>query len=92
MELHDVQKLAKLARIDIPEAEQKAFLDNLQSILDYVGQIKEVATKEKTNTVGTVYNSVRDDEVAHNGGEYTDAILQEAPDTSGGFFKVKQIL
>ncbi len=92
MEQKDVEKLASLARIEIPENEKKEFLDNLQSILGYVSQIQEVAGTMPERTVGTLHNVVREDTSPRESGTYTEKILQEAPATQDGFLKVKQIL
>jgi aspartyl-tRNA(Asn)/glutamyl-tRNA(Gln) amidotransferase subunit C len=92
MEQKDVEKLASLARLEIPENEKQEFLDNLQSILGYVSQIQEVTGSATERTIGTLYNIVREDDAPHISGTYTEKILNEAPATEDGFLKVKQIL
>ncbi len=92
MEIEDVQKLAHLSRIDINEDEQKELLKDLESILDYVSEIQEVATKERNVETIKYGNVMREDEDAHDSGVYTKDILKEAPDTKDEYIKVKKIL
>lgn len=92
MEIKDIEKLAKLARIEITENEKQAFAKDLESILGYVDQIREVVVPEAVAEVGETYNVLRKDEQTNQGGQYTDKILANAPDTENGFLKVKKVL
>ncbi len=56
MTLKEVEKLAELARIEIPENETQEFLDNLESILVYVGQIQEVVVENKIAVITVEQN------------------------------------
>ena len=92
MEIKDIEKLAKLARIELTEDEKKTFANDLEKILEYVGQIKEVATEDKPAEVGDIFNVLREDGVTHESGQFTEKILAQAPETQDGFIKVKKIL
>lgn len=92
MEIRDIEKLAKLARIELTDAEKEKFGAELESILSYVSQIKEVATEDKPAEVGALYNTLREDSNPTESGTYTEKILREAPDTQDGFVKVRKIL
>ena len=93
MEIRDIEKLAKLARIELTDAEKQAFATDLENILHYVDQIKEAPTKEATLELGSMYNRVREDVVDESRtGRFTEKILAEAPETQDGFIKVKKIL
>jgi len=92
MEIKDIQKLAKLSRIEISEVEQKELLKDMESILGYVNEIQEVVTEEKINEAPEHRNVMREDCDPHESGEYSKDILKEAPDTEGEYVKVKQIL
>lgn len=93
MHLKDIEKLALLARIELSEAEKISFSESLESILKYVSQIQSVATTEGTDPeVYMLQNVMREDDMPNKSGEYTDSLLQEAPETKDGFVKVKQIL
>lgn len=89
----DVKKLADLARIEVTEEEAEKMSKDMDSILGYVGQIKEVAGEQSDEVrFGKSVNSLREDRDPNQGGEYTDKILREAPETQDGFIKVKKIL
>lgn len=83
----DVEKLAKLSRISITDAEKEQFGKEIDSILGYVKEIQEVS-KEGEQTISTK-NIMREDEVI-----MTDPknLLEEAPHTEGDFIAVKKIL
>ncbi len=88
----DIKKLSELARIEMTDDEQKEILGDLQEILGYVEQISEVATEEKSVEPGEHRNIMREDENPHEKGVYTEDILDEMPDTTDGYLKVKKIL
>ena len=94
MLLEDIKNLANLARVDMDEAEMKEIGDSFGPILAYVGQIQEVSeffdSNEKADDVPI--NVLREDIVTNNRGQFTDKILENAPETEAGYLKVKQIL
>jgi len=92
MTLKDVEKLALLARIEMPEAEKQDFLDKIPSILEYIGQIQEFSGEAPEKKIGDNYNVMRDDENPRDSGMYTEKILAQAPEKQDGYFKVKKIL
>jgi len=92
MELSDVDKLAELARIEMTKEEKDELLGDMQEILRFVEQISDVATEEKPVEPGEHRNVMRDDEKPHEGGMYTEDILNEAPKTNDGYVEVKKIL
>lgn len=91
MEIKDIDKLAELARLEIPEAEKESVLKDLGSILKYIDQISEVSVPE-SREIPTHRNIMREDIVDEKNANYTDAILKEVPKTESGFLKVKKIL
>lgn len=98
MELEEIKKLADLARIDMSEEEMLEIAKDFKSILAYVDQIKEVSKNGNLQSISNdknnyfIRNVGRDDIVTNKGGEFTQDILADAPDTKDGFLKVKQIL
>lgn len=93
MKKEDIRQLASLSRIAVTDAEVDLFQAEIGSILDYVGQIKAMTSSADNNKKpGAVYNKMRADEVTHEPGTYTEAILRELPSREGKFMKVKKIL
>lgn len=97
IEIKDIEKLAELARIDMPQEEKEAVAHDLDAILAYVGQIKEAhAAAETLGAISRdgalVSNVLRDDAVVHESGIYTEALLAEVPRREGNYVQVKKIL
>jgi len=92
MEIKDIERLAKLARIELSDEEKAKFATEIEDILGYVDQIKEVKTAPIEPSLGEVYNVFREDDNPRMSGEYTEKILAEMPETKDGFLKVKKIL
>ena len=105
--LKDIEKLAELSRLEIPAGEKETLRKEIDSILTYVGQIKEISnthsSKVKPSDSGLegltlledrpiVRNVFRDDKNPHESGIYTETLLAETPQREGNFVKVKKIL
>ncbi|MFA7216404.1 MAG: Asp-tRNA(Asn)/Glu-tRNA(Gln) amidotransferase subunit GatC [Candidatus Paceibacterota bacterium] len=87
----DIQDLAKLARVEIKDEEAISLTKELDSILEYVGQIKEVSLdlqKEKP----LLKNVMREDIPTNTSREFTEDILANSPKTEGDYIEVKNIL
>ena len=87
----DIKNLASLARIEISEEEAERLTPEIDSILGYVGQIKNVVGNIKKE-VPKLHNVMREDVSTNTSRQYTDNILNDAPDREGDYIKVKKIL
>ena len=87
----DIKNLASLARIEISEEEAERLTPEIDSILGYVGQIKNVVGNIKKE-VPKLHNVMREDVSTNTSRQYTDDILNDAPDREGDYIKVKKIL
>ena len=92
MELKDIDKLADLARLEIPQEEKEQVLKDLTSIVGYVAQISELTIPSDLVFDYDVQNVMREDIVTNESGTYTDKLVAEMPDHQDGYLKVKQIL
>lgn len=88
----DIRKYAQLARIGISDDEVVELESEIEGILEYVEQIQEAAGEETEKEVGDVHNIMREDSNPHKPGKFTQELLDEAPDSQGGYIKVKKIL
>ena len=90
--LEDVEKTAQLARLDLQEDEKERLVAQLSSILDQIAVIAEVDTSAIPPTAQVVEldNVMRSDEVCPS--LPPDAVLANAPDREGDFFKVRAVL
>ncbi len=93
MEIKDIEKLAKLARIELTEKEKEKYLKDISAILAYVDQIKgAVAVVGEERVIPENRNIMRDDEVKNKPSENTKDIVAEFPKKEGDYLKVKKIL
>jgi aspartyl-tRNA(Asn)/glutamyl-tRNA(Gln) amidotransferase subunit C len=92
IEKKDIEKLAALSRIEVLEEEKDILRKDMESILGYVSQIKEVVSMAPPREAGELRNVMREDKNPHEKGMYTKEIMNEVPDKENGYVKVKQIL
>jgi len=88
----DIEKLAELSRMEVTPEEVDKFSKDIESILEYVGELKEIVTDEPVREAGTLRNVMRSDGKPHEGNLYTEALLGGAPLREEKYFKVKKIL
>ncbi len=88
----DIEKFAKLARIDLTEAEKEKFLHEIDPILNYVNQINEISGKEVEKFAGSHRNIMRDDIIENETGKYTEAIIADMPKKKDNYLEVKKII
>ena len=88
----DVRKVAKLARLNLPEDKIATYTGQLESILGYVSQLEQVDTTgvPETTRAVEVTNVTRQDGV--NPTPVREEILNQAPQREGDFFRVPKIL
>ena len=87
-----VKKVAKLARLELTEAEAVEFAGQLSAILDYVEKMNELDTEniEPLAHCLPISNCFREDIIKESLG--TEKTLDNAPQRDGEFFKVPKIL
>ena len=88
----DVRKVAKLARLELPEEKIATYTGQLERILDYVDQLQAVDTDgvPATTRAVEVVNVTREDTVVPT--DVREQLLDEAPLREGDFFRVPKIL
>ena len=89
--IKDVEHVAKLARLELSEAEKQLFTKQLDDILKYVEQMSDIDTSnvEPMASAIPVTNVMRDDEVVY--ANTKEELMQNAPDEEDGFFRVPKI-
>ena len=87
----DVEYVARLARLEISEAEKDKFTAQLNDILRYIDQLNELDTAgvAPMSHAIAVTNAFREDKVVESLG--TQKALANAPDARGEFFRVPKI-
>ncbi len=93
----DVEHVAKLARLALSEDEKERFTAQLGSILTYIEKMSALNTDniQATTHVLPLSNVWREDKMEPSTSETLgspEAILANAPEREGPFFKVKKVI
>jgi aspartyl-tRNA(Asn)/glutamyl-tRNA(Gln) amidotransferase subunit C len=92
LDREQVHKVAHLARLELTPEEEVQFTSQLGDILEYVEQLGELDVRDVAPTTRAidVSNITRGDDLK----PWSDraAILSNAPDQDGDFFKVPKIM
>ena len=88
----NIEQIAELARLNLKPEERVKLTKDLEAILAYVDQLREVDTKkiEPTSHVLPIQNVFRKDETKPT--RISDAVLSHAPKREGKFFKVPKVI
>lgn len=92
IDLETVRHVARLARLDLTDAELEKYRAQLDAMLDYVKQLDEMRLDgvEPMAHAGDFADPVRADAVKP--GLATDAALAAAPERVGNFFGVPKVI
>ena len=87
-----VARIARLARINVPEDRQEQLVVELNSILDWIAELDEVDTGAVEPLASVTGHGLprRSDEVTD--GNRVDEVLANVPETAGGFFVVPKVV
>ena len=87
-----VKKVAKLARIAVPEARLQPLAQELSGILAWIEQLNEVDTDGVAPMTSCVAAKLPLREDVVTDGERREAVLSNAPKAIGGFFVVPRVV
>jgi aspartyl-tRNA(Asn)/glutamyl-tRNA(Gln) amidotransferase subunit C len=87
-----VAHIATLARIKVPENELEAMAKELDGILHWVEQLKEVDTANVEPMTGAVRIALPRRKDAITDGDCRDKVLANGPETAHGFFAVPKVV
>ncbi len=87
-----VARIAKLARIRVPEDQQDALAGELSNILGWIEQLNELDTEgvEPMTSVVEMKLPRREDKVTD--GDCAEAVVRNAPETAHGFYAVPTVV
>ena len=87
-----VAKIARLARINVPEERQEQLASELNGILDWIAELDEVDTGAVEPLASVTGHGLprRSDEVTD--GNRVDEVLANVPEAAGGFFVVPKVV
>ncbi len=87
-----VARIARLARINVPEDRQEQLVGELNGILDWIAELDEVDTGAVEPLASVTGHGLprRSDEVTD--GNRVDEVLANVPEAAGGFFVVPKVV
>ncbi len=86
----DIATLAKLARLEVSESEAASLEKELPGILAFVETIQNAPVSD--DRITDHRNVLRKDENPHEGGMYSEDLLNAAPAREGDRIAVKQVI
>jgi len=89
----EIEHLAKLARLGVSGEEKTKLREDVDRILEYVGELAKLDAKNVEPLSGgtDLFNVLRED-VAPRKESLKDSLLAAAPEKEGDYFKVPRIL
>lgn len=87
-----VRHIAKLARLEMSEAEVAATVPELNAILDWIEQLAEVDTSSVEPLTAVIDQKLRLRADVVDDGGMRDAVLANAPGVQHGFFAVPKVI
>ncbi len=92
----DIRKIAKLAHLEISDAEVEMYTPQMKSIVEYIEQLNELDTESVEPMLGgmtaegEMTQTLRNDDPAPSLGQ--EAALSQAPSAVAGHFQVPKVL
>ena len=88
----EVEHIAKLASLNLTEAEKERYANDMTEILEFANMINSVNTDEVNETIGTNenYNVFRKDEIVQDSDK--DELLANAPSQDEGMFRIPKVI
>ncbi len=88
----NVAKLAKLARIEVSEADQAVLAGQISGIMAWVEQLSEVNTDGVEPVASVTHMALRQRHDVISDGGYPAKVIANAPDAVDGFFAVPKMV
>ena len=87
-----IKNVAKLARLRLPEDQEAKFMNDIESILNWVEELKEVTVEnvEPLVSVSVQEKAERADEITV--GDLQKELMMNAPESAHGFYVVPKMV
>ena len=87
-----VARIARLARIHVPEDRQETLSAELSGILDWIEELNEVDTDNVEPIASVTGHSLPRREDVVSDGDRVGEVLANVPETASGFFVVPKVV
>ena len=93
LDIKDIEDIAKLAHLDLTEAEKEKYAGELSVVLDYVEMLNEVDTEnvEETSQVTGLEDVTREDNINNCDENTRKKLIKQFPKRMGNLLKVKAV-
>jgi aspartyl/glutamyl-tRNA(Asn/Gln) amidotransferase C subunit len=88
----DIDVLEELSRLHLTAEEKAGYKAELNSILDYIGKLNEANVGSNSFSFTENQNRMREDVVTVETGSNTKTLIEESPESSADYVKVKKVL
>ncbi|MCZ6604530.1 MAG: Asp-tRNA(Asn)/Glu-tRNA(Gln) amidotransferase subunit GatC [Alphaproteobacteria bacterium] len=88
----EVAKIARLARLDIPDDRLDGLAGELTHILDWIEQLQEVATDETEPMSSVIEMALKTRTDVVDDGDKADDVLVNAPESANGYYVVPKVI
>lgn len=87
----EVEKIAKLSRLELTETEKELYANQLTKVLDYVAKLKEIDTENVpiTAQVTGLENVYRGDEISQC--DYQKDLIKQSAESEDNLIKTKSV-
>lgn len=92
LSIQEVEHIAALARLVLTDDEKRQYAEQLSDILDYAAKLEELDTDAILPTANVLDMTLRLREDQVHAGLTRDTLLNNAPETKDGQFKVPPVL
>ena len=92
VDIPTVKKIASLARIAMTDQEAEALAPELNNILGWIEQLREVDTADISPMTAVIPNHLRLRDDVVTDGDIRDKVLANAPQAEHGFFAVPKVI
>lgn len=87
-----VARIARLARISLPEEDLALFAEEMSGVLTWIEQLREVNTDGVAPMTSVVGHALHQREDVVTDGGLQEAVLLNAPDSTEGYFVVPKVI
>lgn len=87
----EVEKLARMAKIELSAEEKQRYTTEISSILQYVDKLQEIRVKEDLKQADVLENRFREDKVIGITTARQQQLINQAPESVDNLIKTKAV-
>ncbi len=92
LDVETVRRIARLARIKVPEERLRPLAGELANIIGWVEQLSEVETEGTAPMTSVVRMTLKSRQDRVSDGGYPEKVMDNAPESDRGFYTVPKVV